>query len=285
MISLVSASRRKLRQGQQLSAAVKREPGKSIFSVRIYGERRVAGEMNIEIPVSTSLWEAVATIQILQARGNGDRVRATGDVEKLLSCAGIHVTPSRGEEFQTFRYAEAYRAIDTSQEPYCGVLATVNDLIGLKISAPDFPGVTASNSGGIVICPFAPKPEVALPAIVWRAIIRYLRGFGKPMHLIGNGGQWQDECGYSEDEILSERSVPEKLAMIAGAELIVGLPNEWMWAATAWQKRLVYFYPNDVPPMRWWHWAGERYGRAVYRADQLQVPVILHQLKGLIEAI
>ena len=50
-------------------------------------------------------------------------------------------------------------------------------------------------------------------------------------------------------------------------------------------KKMIYFYPADVPMLRWFPWAGENYGRAIYKPEMIQLPVILHQIRELMRMI
>jgi hypothetical protein len=199
----------------------------------------------------------------------------------MLQAADVLADKNEEAAYQ-LKYAEAYRACKATDAPYVGVLASASGLVGLKISVPTFPAIRPLQSASIVIAPFPIEQEMALPETVWRAVLHLLRSYGLRIYLLGNRGQWQDCCAFTEDEILSEHSVAEKLSILAGAELVVGLPNEWLWSATAWTKKITYWYPDNVSPKRWFPYAHQSYGRMVYAANQIQIPVIINQLRLLI---
>ena len=239
--------------------------------------------MTYDVPFGTSLWEVAASIQVAQAYGS--KLHASQEAADLVACADL----DSGEQATgALDYAAAYRWVDACNDPYAEVLASVSGITGMPLSPPHFPKFdrrVTLGSGGIVVCPFPPRNELALPEEVWRAVVHYLRGFGTGVVLLGGKGQWQDACSYTEDEIMSEQPVADKLAKLEKADLVVGVPNEWTWAAAGMMKPLVYFYPHNVPDRRWFAWGHENLSRALFRADQLATPVVLYSLKQAIEAI
>lgn len=248
--------------------------------------------MTISIPSDAELWEVVAAIQVLQSIGCGDAETDFQDQEatKLVSLAGIcQWTSSQGgcDHTEALQTAKAYRAVESSQESYQAVLARSTGLERRFLRAPVFPnaGIKPSVSGGIVICPFEINDVFKLPWQVWQALIRHCRTYGLPVTLLGRRGQRADYATFTEGSILSGLPLLDKMQALASAKLVLGVPNEWTWMATAWKKQIAVMYPDDVPNDRWFGFGLEprTLGRILYTRTQIQVPVILAGLRKMIE--
>ena len=234
--------------------------------------------MMLTIPSDILMWEAVATVQIAQAMGVP--VRCDESMTSLCSYAGLQVGQGEGIELA---YGRAYKKVDSDTQPYVYVLAKESGL-SLNIQPPKFPGVKPASGKYIVLCPFALKQELDLQVGVWRAVVRMLRMYDLPVYLMGGPGEWRDECAFSENEILSEEPIETKLSYLAGATLIVGVPNAWLWMATAWEKKLIYLYPDMMATVRWFHYSSLNYGRLIYPARGIQVSAVLAGLRQMIAA-
>lgn len=237
----------------------------------------------IQLPAQTSLWEATAAIQLVQTHGHNPEMRGYGEVKDLLACAILPESSFGG--VAKLELDAAYRGVDISALPYTQVLALVSSwCIDPVQEPPKFRG-TVSTGGGIIVCPFAPKKEIEVPLTVWRALVRVLRSYNLPVHLLGAKGQWYDDVAFTEGEVLSERSVHEKLAKVAASDLVIGVPNEWLWAAAGFTKSLVVLYPDGVPNKRWFHYSNDKFGRIVYSPQAIDVPRMLAGLVQLIKLV
>ena len=133
-----------------------------------------------------------------------------------------------------------------------------------------------------MVCPFALKGDMDLPLPVWSAIIRHLLSYDIPVKLLASENRRMESCAFYEEDILSGLPLVAQLTELASARLIVGVPNEWMWAATAWQKKLIVLYPDTQPPKRWFWYAHDNFARLLYQMHQLAPPVMLAGLRQLI---
>jgi hypothetical protein len=240
----------------------------------------------IHVPNDTPLWEVVGSLQVAQAR----HVALCGPSQLAIDIAElsariIYLDPPEHIELN---YSKAYRAIDTSENPYPVVLAaqsgiTINTDAVMKIQLP---GIQPGTRDGIIVCPKTFKPELALPPVTWRAIVRMLRSYDRPVYLMGEPGEWMDDASFAENEILTELPLKEKLEWLAGAELIVGVPNAWLWLAAAWEKKIAFLYPDSIPKYRWfWFASDSTYGRISFVPYQLQTAVVLTGLRTMIDAL
>ncbi len=234
----------------------------------------------VSVPAALSLWETVATIQILQASAEQVRiVEVNGDVGDLIRHTGLSVPSVVAAS--PLEYSEAYRRMEETDLPYIEHLAKASDL-PYKAVPLSFPDIVPEKNGSIIVAPYGLKRELDLPFSVWQPIVQHLRSYGLPVHLMARRGQRMDSCTFTEGELLSNRSIGKKLRELAGAELIVGTPNEWMWLATAWEKKLIVLYPDHIPPRRWFWQTHDNYGRILYQVHLLQVPIVLAGLRRLI---
>lgn len=249
--------------------------------------------MTLDILEGITTWEAVASVQIAQAVGcDKYSVLRPTEATDLLALGGL--TRSEGEyTIHTgdiaLDYAKAYRDLSLQEEdiPYTTVLASVS---GIKpaIQAPKFAisDIEAAGSGrSIVVAPFALNRDLDLPLSTWISIISHLRSYGLPVKLIGDKGQWLDPAGFEENDILSELPVEDKLCHLANASLVVGVPNAWTWAATAFRPAIAYFYPDNMPQHRWFGFSDERYGRMVFDPRNVQSPIVISGLRAMIASL
>ena len=171
---------------------------------------------------------------------------------------------------------------------YVELLASLGGVGSINAQVPPaFPGVVSGATGRyVVLCPFAVTEQMAIPVKVWRAVARHMRLYDLSVLVMGNRGEWLEGAAFLESEILSELSIQMKLEFLHSAELVVGAPNEWTWCAAAWQRKSVILYPQYTPQSRWFPFSGiDTYGRLVYDPHQLQIPVVLAGLRGLIESL
>jgi hypothetical protein len=248
--------------------------------------------MTIDFPDNMELWETVAAIQVMQSLGIGGRFPrfdgVVSDVVRLLVMAGV-CKKEQMMPAMPLQTAEAYRAVNASTESYQAVLARRSGLDCRRMKAPQFPnaGIAPSLSGGIVICPFEINDAFKFPWQVWRAVIRHARTYGLPVTLLGRPGQRMDYATFTEGSILSELPMIDKMRALADSRLVLGIPNEWTWMATAWKKKVLVFYPDDLPVDRWFGFDVAPYtlGRVLYTRSQLQIPVMLAGARRTIELL
>lgn len=254
--------------------------------------------------IPTELWEATGAVQVLQTVGRTAQHRClcTGEVRELLVCG---LGEERVDEAAELDYASAYRQVDRSAAFYSEVLAAVSrvdvprvessrstleaEVYGEPEAIPalvplHWSGVQQRESSGIILAPFALKPELSLPTATWQVLVRTLRTYGQTVYLMAERGVRFDYLCFTESEILSELPVAEKLGYLEAAKLIVGVPNAWLWAATAWEKKIITLLPDSIPPRRWFGFAHPTsYGVVRYDSRQLAAPVLLSAVRMLID--
>jgi len=247
--------------------------------------------MTIGIPCDAELWEVVAAIQVCQSQGVADvqtdfstPSTVPSDLLKMAQLCQWGFAPD-----VSLNTAKAYREIGSAKETYPAVLARVSGLEPKMIKAPQFPNLklTPTTDAGIIVCPHEAVEAFKLPWTVWRAIVKHLRSYGVPVRFMGRPGERMDYCCFSEGSNLSNLSMLEQLNILASAKLIVGVPNEFVWCATTWGKKILVLHPDDIPVERWMGFdvAPQSLGRLLYTSSQLQVPVILAGLRKLISAM
>lgn len=234
------------------------------------------------------LWEAVAAVQMMQAAGlrnimnlaHGLMASETAAVFEEAGIEWIDGIAERSVEFDL-----AYRAIDKSKESYPAVLAQVSGIPLLRrILPPVFRGRLNHRIATIVVCPFECRAEFKMPWQVWKAIIRHLQSYGIRVVLMGRVGQRAEYATLTEGSVVSTLSMKEKMDLLGSAVLVFGVPNEWTWMASSWQRKIGIMYPDDVPLERWFGFDTEpqTLGRVLYTRSQLQIPVILAGVRRLI---
>ena len=238
--------------------------------------------MLIAIPARTKSWEVAATLQLISG---GDQVTTDSPaIAEMVSGILGFATVNPDRDTVMFDYDGAYRRVDETEQSYVEVLSSgrvpVAPLPDLSERAT---GSVGPNSG-ILMAPFAVKTGLDLPVFVWRSIVTHLRTYGR-VSLMSDPGEWMDACAFHENEIFSEDSMRDKLRALASADLVVGVPNAWMWLAAAWRKKLIVLYPQDVPPRRWYWYQDDNFARVVFDPRQLQIPVILAGLRSMIEVL
>lgn len=238
------------------------------------------------LPGDVKLWEALSALQIIQAISRTElvSVHCFGDALDLCQAGGIG--GSYQDNLCRLAFAEAHRKIDDAgKRPYVDLLEELSGLSKLKLSAPQFPLLHPGNKGSIVVAPFPVRPDMGIPLSIWKHLVLHLRTYDRPVYQIGERGERQEECAYSEGDILCDLPVADRLEAVADAELIVGVPNIWTWAATAWNKKQVIMYPDSVPLERWFPYGSRAYGIMLYEKTKLQVPVILTALRQIIRSL
>lgn len=247
------------------------------------------------------LFEAVATVQLLLAATDAVTMGAQGEALTLIDAACL---PWNGLDDDTLdasdrmpspvqlAYGDAMRKIDKEENRSyhelllaCSLPLLSNDLHSINIdkSALAFPQIKPTGEKCIVMCPFGLRRELDLPVRVWRHIALFLRSYNLRLYLMGSRGERMDQAVFTESEILSEETMQDKLAILALSSLVVGVPNGWTWLATAWTRNMVILYPDGMPPRRWFPYIHDRYGRILFEAHNLQVPIVLAGLRKLIK--
>ena len=122
---------------------------------------------------------------------------------------------------------------------------------------------------------------------VWRILIKHLRTYGVPVRLLGQYGQRADYASFTEGDILSDDSVEDKLRVLANSDLVVGVPNEWTWAAAGFGTKVIVLHPEDIPYDRWFGFdvKPKCLGRLLYAPQQVKPAVILAGMRTLIAAM
>jgi hypothetical protein len=263
----------------------------------------VNGNVQISVPASES-WEEVATFVVAQSLGNTLALEidsGTVLLHALLHYADPPVPWSmpRGFTDAPYDFSRAYRLVDDplrlsdlrrgDQVSYFDILrdlvcATNGDR---AVIGPPRLIVPKGNTGGIVLCPFAPKPVLAFPDDAWRHVAKLLRTFDRNVSLLGDFGQRMDDSLFSESDIASDASNTEKIALLRNASLVIGVPNAWTWIAAGMRKPAVLVYAADVPQFRWYPESFEhnRLRRIHTSNKQLSVPLLLAGLRKVINSL
>lgn len=204
-----------------------------------------------------SSWELVATVAVFRAAGIRS-AKFHGIPPAWVSCAMAGgITPVQtDEESCQLAYDTAYRMTEKPgrlvPEPYVALLARYSGITldGIQISRPPvFSVPDPREDREIVLCPSVIRPGIGLPWQVWSAVVPMLRMYGR-LAVIGR----MNGVALPENDIVTDPS--EALRLIAGARVIVGNPNEWLWAAAGLKRRMVVLYPDTEPEDRWFHYAG-----------------------------
>lgn len=242
-------------------------------------EYDVGGSCNpLFLPDGLHVWEAAAIVpSVIKGSIIISRCISGTEGHDLLYFTGVPRSSYPGTKLAT---ADAYRRVDTGNTPYAAVLAQQTG-IPEELGPAVFPGIKASTDGPIVLCPHPPKTDMELPAQAWRTILRHLRSYGLPIRFLGDRGQRLDTCAVTESEIASEYSIQDKLALLASASLVVGVPCAWTWLATAWDKKMVVYYPLNLPLERWFHFDSptDSYRVITYEDHALKIPMLLLGLR------
>lgn len=241
--------------------------------------------MILTLPLNAETWETIATIQLAQSLNNITQEKAftvnclgaNTDHRALTELAGVRSTvPGVAYEL---KLDEAYRAAEQGTGWYGDVLARSSQCHNLFLQQLIFPGIEAHQNGDVVLCPFAMRREFHLPANIWTALVRLLRSYGHRVVLLGEQGERKDQCMFFESDMYCDAPVKDKLEMLAGAKMIVGVPNAWTWASTAWKKKLVMLHPDDIPRRKWFPLIDEGNDSwqrwLLYQSYNLQVPLFL----------
>lgn len=236
------------------------------------------------------LWEAVALAMVAQATARNVAGRVDIGLMGEFWQAALGNAP-QGQEIDPAGILDGvYRSIDESKvdEPYPVVLARE---LGLKLPSgipriqfPSVPDISAVQNA-IILAPFGLRRDLELPLVVWRHVARFMRSYGRPVFLLGDRKSRLDIATFSEGDMLGRRHFDVILSTIKGAELMVGVPNEWTWMAASLNKKIALLYPDNQPPRRWFWFAGMNFGRAVFTPSNVQTPVILTAIRKLAEVL
>lgn len=232
---------------------------------------------------SATLWEATAILQLIQALGTTPNIKITGEGGGLFSLPGV-LSEENHQDLE-LPIDRVYRDIDNSDLPYVELLRQMSGWpIEKEIVPPKLSG-EATTGGGIVICPFGPKKELDLTWAAWRSIVRLMRSYRVPIWLLGAQGQWMDQVAFTESEILSEEPIARKIEVVASADVLIGVPCEWMWIAAGFVKSLIVLYPEQVPNKRWFHYSHDKFGRIIFSSHAVDIPRIMAGLAKLVAIV
>ena len=162
--------------------------------------------MIISVPSTIKLHEAVTTLQIAsaaKAQLNWPSLVEEFPVPALMRCAGFSPSWTGNlEDELVLDYAAAEKCVEDTDKPYCFVLSSQLQE-ELALECPKFPFIQPSEDAGIILSPFGLKPELNLPRIVWKAVVRHLRTYGQSVMLLGEPGERLDIASFSEAENIS----------------------------------------------------------------------------------
>lgn len=231
--------------------------------------------MTVQVPGNISTWEAVATLQIVQAL----KAKATcsfavgiGIEAAAVACLGS-VEEEQSGKLVCLNYETALRGVDRYEGYYGDLLAQVNGL-QLTLAPPKLP-CEVTGDGPIVLCPESIRSDMSLPQPAWKAMADLLRLYGYGVCLMGDYGYRLDGCKFSELDIVSNLPVKEKIQVLAESRLIVGVPNAWMWLGTAWDKKMMVLYPDGVPMHRWFPYSTDNQRWITFAQYNFQLPLLL----------
>jgi hypothetical protein len=247
--------------------------------------------MTFGINEKIELWEAIAAVCLLQqTQAIIPAIECESWVAEVMQSAGMWPREFfEDKDRKMLNFSGAYRAVDNSKLSYIDILAAEN---GLRFPRPSVLGPRFQSHGGavmrgkpgsIVLAPCGLKGDLDIPVQVWQSVARFLRSYGRNVLYMGLPGQRLDRGAFFESEIITSRSWGEKLAVIEEADLIVGVPNAWTWAATGWNKNIVVLYPDHIPPLRWFWFDSPKFSKIIYIVHQIQTPVILSGIRQMIE--
>lgn len=257
----------------------------------------------MNVPAQLTTWESVATVAVAQTVKASSlwlptlsqAQYANDDApSEFLRLSGLYESGQEHhiDEGIALPYDAAYRAVDQGTTPYIHSLAgSPVSSLSLLNTPPTFimnasrRWLQREERRGIVVAPFGIKPELDLPRPVWTHVIRMLRSYGERVLLVGDCTQRMDTAAFTEDEIMTEHSVADRIAAIQSAKLVVGVANAWTWiAAGVPDTRLAYFYPETIPAKRWFHYSSQYFGRISFHPNQIRIPIVLTGLRTLIGA-
>lgn len=230
-----------------------------------------------------TLWEAVAALQLAQSTGIISQAYLTTDltIDELCKACGGGGVKSFTSEKHKFGFDAAYRRVDTYDGSYLEALAEGEPMQETK---PLVVAAQPTKEACIVVCPWPIKKEFELHRAIWTSVTKFLRTYSLPVYLLGEETERQDTSMYYENEILSKCSVKEKLEYLASAQLVVGVPNAWVWLAASMQTKLILLYPEAWPARRWFWQDNDNVRRVIYDSRNVQTPVVLAALRSIIKA-
>lgn len=241
-------------------------------------------------------WEAHALIQLAQAHGwILSRLKCFGEADELMglavvppfenSCCGDSVQVMYAAEMP---FAEAYREVDKSTQSYVSVLEEcIGNCVRSHLRPAEFiVDVVSCRPKGIIVCPFPSHGDLFLPAQVWNYIIRLLRSYHLPVYFMGDRDSRMDSGIFTENEVLSNLPVEQKLAILKDAALVVGVPNAWTHCALGFNTNLIVPYPIAIPDERWFPAVPKEqhtYGRLYYSPYSLDIAGFISTVRMIIK--
>jgi hypothetical protein len=237
----------------------------------------------IKVSDTAKLWEVIPVIQIVQAVQDNIKVVCNNvDSRALLSQGNVWLTSE--DPTHTIDFNSAYRDIETSKLTYPEIIR--NQLyLREQLDRPKLFGYEPSEQPHIVLCPFALRKDLNLPANMWRSILRMLRSYIPTVYAMGGAEDRLDELPLTEGDYRCVSPLDDKLELLATATFIVGVPNEWTWLSTAWMKRMLLYLPDDQPFFRWFPFPQREFGRLYYQPQLLQIPTLLAGTRKLIQRL
>jgi len=94
-----------------------------------------------------------------------------------------------------------------------------------------------------------------------------------------------DIATFTEGELLGRQPLKTILATLEAAEMVIGVPSEWVWLAASYNVRTLLLYPDNVPPRRWFWYGSNRIGRGIFTPSNIQIPVVLTTIRKILEVI
>jgi hypothetical protein len=96
-----------------------------------------------------------------------------------------------------------------------------------------------------------------------------------------------DPLAFADSDMLTRRygKLEDVLRHLASAVLILGVPNEFTWMATAFYPKMIILYPDHIPQKRWFAMHHSQFGRLGFQAHAVQIPVMLTGLRTLIRML
>ena len=131
----------------------------------------------------------------------------------------------------------------------------------------------------VVFAPFGFNEETTIASPLWIDLILLARSYNLRVVLLGDTAERIDTAGFAENDIFSDDPIETKLNILAGASVVIGVPNAWLWLAAGMNKNLVYLYDVNWPVKKWfWHQA-LNFGRLMVDKTAIRPTIQLAQMK------
>lgn len=229
----------------------------------------------------TELWETLPVVEIAQRQQHELSGVGMESLQVLCDLCQVKYWEDAGLE-QVVDFNRAFRIADQTAS-YHEALTKVSDWGTLKLN------VTPEEPGSIVICPQPLRQGLGIPNEIWKHVIRFLRTYNQRVFLLSSAEHECSRWGFYENElVVGEQHIVRMCQVLAGAELIVGVPNVQMWLASAFTNKSIVLHPEDKQIRsgglsRWYPYT-KRHGRAVIHHDpeSMKTPVLLGGIRKLL---